>query len=155
MEYSEVFKIVGIVLLTIWIVPSILCLLLGILLCVCGFGEEGVRMNSLATKWQSMIGNVLKGSLFAVFQSLGATCSLILVPTLILAGVGAVLGVVYYYCYYLDCDCVFKEFIANRTSNANITTIIGDSFEIIGEIISQSNETIKNNVSMANITTSL
>jgi hypothetical protein len=42
-------------------------------LALLGFGGEGVIAGSLAALWQSTIGIVAAGSLFAGFQSLGAT----------------------------------------------------------------------------------
>jgi hypothetical protein len=40
---------------------------------IVGFGTGGVVAGSLATVWQSSIGNVAVGSLFAALQSAGAT----------------------------------------------------------------------------------
>ena len=39
---------------------------------ILGFAAEGVTADSLAAKWQSSIGNVEKGSLFAILQSIEA-----------------------------------------------------------------------------------
>ena len=38
-----------------------------------GFAAGGVAAGSYAAAWQSVIGNVAAGSLFAILQSLGAT----------------------------------------------------------------------------------
>ena len=40
-----------------------------------GFGPGGVVAGSLAAAWQSIIGNVAPGSLFALLQSIGASGS--------------------------------------------------------------------------------
>ncbi|CAE7778867.1 unnamed protein product [Symbiodinium sp. CCMP2456] len=44
--------------------------LVPVFLRVLGFAAEGVTADSLAAKWQSSIGNVEKGSLFAILQSI-------------------------------------------------------------------------------------
>ena len=40
---------------------------------IIGFGPGGVVANSIAAAWQSSIGNVAAGSLFALLQSIGAS----------------------------------------------------------------------------------
>lgn len=155
MDFGEFFKIIGIILLIIWIGPSLLCLAVGVLLCVCGFGEGGVAAGSLAAQWQSMIGNVVAGSLFAVFQSLGATLGVIaasgqilIAPVVflfspvglaILAVAATVSGLVYYFCFSDS-----FETVKTAISDANITSNISESFE-----------NLKNTVSNANITSSI
>ncbi len=40
---------------------------------ICGFGSTGIVGGSAAAFMQSLIGNVIVGSTFSLFQSLGAT----------------------------------------------------------------------------------
>ena len=44
--------------------------LAGVLVAI-GFGVQGIAANSFAAMWQSYLGNVVAGSSFAFFQSLG------------------------------------------------------------------------------------
>lgn len=85
------------------------CFLLGAL----GFEPAGVVAGSCAAAWQSVIGNVAKGTLFALLQSISATCALGLYGfiTLLLI-IAAVSGFIYY--QYHDTD-------GPSTSNANVT----------------------------------
>ncbi|XP_037046389.1 interferon alpha-inducible protein 6-like [Bradysia coprophila] len=53
-----------------------------------GFGAGGVAAGSAAAAWQSSIGSVAAGSLFAILQSLGATG----IGILLFGSVGAGLG---------------------------------------------------------------
>ena len=66
-------------------------LLLGILCCIFGFTPVGVAANSCAACCQSVIGNVVKGSCFAIMTCLamrGFFKAMIIVGLLVLAGVG-------------------------------------------------------------------
>lgn len=59
-----------------------------VLLPVLGFTTGGIAAGSAAASWQSSIGLVAAGSLFAVLQSLGATG----LGILLFGGIGAALG---------------------------------------------------------------
>ena len=63
MTLCVLFKLMQVILCVIG-VPFILLLL--------GFAPAGVVFGSFAAWWQSMIGNVAAGSLFALLQSAGA-----------------------------------------------------------------------------------
>ena len=52
-----------------------------------GFAHNGVAASSVASSWQSMLGNVAANSAFAVLQSSGATGG-VGVHWSVLAGVG-------------------------------------------------------------------
>lgn len=59
-----------------------------VLLPVLGFTTGGIAAGSAAAAWQSSVGAVAAGSLFAVLQSLGATG----IGILLFGGIGASLG---------------------------------------------------------------
>ena len=48
-------------------------MLLSAILSAIGFTAEGVAAGSFAAAWQSWIGNVVMGSIFATLQSMAAT----------------------------------------------------------------------------------
>ena len=65
--------------------------LLGLTCCICGFRPVGIAAGTCAACCQSVIGNVVKGSCFAVMTCLamrGCFIALIIVGLLVLAGVG-------------------------------------------------------------------
>lgn len=64
---------------------------------IVGFTSSGVAANSIAAIIQSCIGNVVRGSLFAVLTSMGATGALLGLPLTIVGGLtGTVLGTIKY-----------------------------------------------------------
>lgn len=97
-----------------------------------------------------VIGNVIKGSRFAVLQSIDATgylfkcaCHAIIysIPIL-LAGV-VILASIYYFCFYEGENSVapLRKKIFTEISNANIGIKIADSFEDMEQSISNVNGT--------------
>ena len=70
----------------------IVCALLLCCLRVLGFGAAGVVAGSIAAIIQAIIGNVAKGSAFAIAQSIGTTGSL---PCVIILLIAAVIGIMY------------------------------------------------------------
>lgn len=77
-----------------------------------GFGTGGISAGSFAASWQSYIGNVAAGSLFATLQSLGATG----LGILLFGSVSAALGVLATIAYRLGwCTCVTDEIQQDET----------------------------------------
>lgn len=122
MEFNAIVTGAGIILLVC--IGSILsCAVLGCL----GFREAGVLAGSCASGWQSLIGNVAKGTWFALAQSLAATG--LLANCACLAAIVAtvtIIGLVY---YLTDFD--FGPIIhgTNETTTAiinNVTTMVHD-----------------------------
>ncbi|KAF2639370.1 hypothetical protein P280DRAFT_550795 [Massarina eburnea CBS 473.64] len=62
-----------------------------------GFAAAGITAGSVAALWQSNIGNVAAGSLFAILQSIGATgiAWVVAVRTAFFAGIMALVGFVF------------------------------------------------------------
>lgn len=92
MEFNAVLTVAGIILFVCF-GPILLCAILGLL----GFRDAGVLAGSCASWWQSIIGNVAKGTYFALFQSLAATR--LLANCACLAAIVAtvtIVGLVYY-----------------------------------------------------------
>lgn len=96
MDFDPILTVAGIILL-ICFGSILLCALLGAL----GFREAGVLAGSCAAGWQSAIGNVAKGTLFALSQSLAATAFLFKVG-LVAIVVAAVVTIAL--CFYYDID---------------------------------------------------
>lgn len=98
------------------------------LLPLLGFGASGVVAGSTAAAWQSSLGAVAAGSLFATLQSLGATG----LGVLLFGGTGSALGLLSSLAVKLDwCtgDCT-KEKETNATENENlqICDVVDDDF---------------------------
>ena len=73
------------------IILGSLILLLGISCCIFGFRTVGVAAGSCAACCQSVIGNVVKGSWFAIMTCLGMKgcfIALIIIGVLVLSGIG-------------------------------------------------------------------
>jgi hypothetical protein len=64
-----------------------------------GFGGPGVSAGSLASMWQGFIGNVVKGSCFALLQSFGAIYPFapVIGGLLVVVGVGVLVYLAYSY----------------------------------------------------------
>lgn len=121
MDFQTFFVIVGIILL-ICIAPMLLCMVL----CACGFTPAGVAAKSYAAGLQSVIGNVAKGSWFAISQSIMATRFLFnLVGLAIVVATVTIALSVYYFCIY-----------EGEHSAANITSSVGSTLETWRESIS-------------------
>lgn len=82
-----------------------------------GFGSAGVAAGSAAAAWQSSIGSVAAGSLFAILQSLGATG----LGILLFGSVGASLGLLTSSAASIGwCTC--SENHATNDANAQVKT---------------------------------
>ncbi|KZV64832.1 hypothetical protein PENSPDRAFT_738083 [Peniophora sp. CONT] len=85
--FGEVWRVIGALLgaVAICIKP---------VLVLAGFTAKGVAAGSFAALWQSIIGNVVRGSVFALLQSLGmgAMLSWIWPIGLVLAAISAFVG---------------------------------------------------------------
>ena len=100
-------------------------LLLGVSCCIFGFTPVGVAANSCSACCQSIIGNVVKGSCFAIMTCLamrGCFIALIIVGLLVLAGVG-----IY---YMINSDwfqgiCDWIQDIISTTKMPNVKGFLG------------------------------
>lgn len=121
MGFYEVLSIFGIILAVcfgIMVVSAVLGAL--------GFQAAGVLAGSCAAAWQSSIGNVMKGSKFAIMQSIGALGYL--ANCAVLAGivfVGTIAAMIYYLFFYDD--GIAWSWIGNSTG-----TIWNDSTAFFG-----------------------
>ncbi|XP_036145399.1 interferon alpha-inducible protein 27-like protein 2B [Monomorium pharaonis] len=101
------------------------------LLPILGFGSSGVIGGSVAASWQSSIGSVAAGSLFATLQSLGATG----VGTLLFGSVGAALGLLISIAEYIGwCTC--NKNVKKKTHTAPKDDENSDSSEYQGILYS-------------------
>ena len=79
------------VILIVGIVISAIILFIGLSCCIIGFHPVGVAAGSLAACCQSLIGNVVKGSCFAIMTCLsmrGCFIAMIIIGALALVGFG-------------------------------------------------------------------
>jgi len=79
----------------------------GSVISLIGFKSAGVAVGSAAACIQSTIGAVSAGSIFAGFQSLGATCLLFNPPVVVVTG--AISGGTY---------LVYKYFVSKKEKNS-------------------------------------
>lgn len=125
MDIHAFFVGVGIILL-ICIAPMLLCLVL----CACGFTTAGVAAKSYAAGLQSVIGNVVKGSWFAVSQSIMASRLLFNWAGLAIVIAAATIALsVYYFCVY-----------EGEYSAANITSSVGSTLQTWEATISNASD---------------
>lgn len=148
MELHAFFVVVGVILL-ICVAPMLLCLVLS----ACGFTPAGVAARSYASALQSVIGNVAKGSWFAISQSIMATRFLFNIVGLAIVVATVIIALsIYYFCAY-----------EGEYSAVNITSSVVSSFETYGSAISNASsdgtnfivdsiEQLKTSVNNANIT---
>lgn len=92
MDFGSVATYVGIAFLAFF-GSMLFCCMLSCLLSCLGFEEAGVAAGSCAAAHQSVIGNVAKGTWFALAQSLGATR--LLCTWAGLAAIGVIATIVY------------------------------------------------------------
>lgn len=93
MEFNAILYGAGIVLLVCF-GSILLCAIVGAL----GFRPAGVFAGSCASAWQSAIGNVVKGSCFAIVQSLAATkllCNCACLAAIV--ATATIVGLIYYF----------------------------------------------------------
>lgn len=96
MEFHEVIAIFGIILAVCFGI-----MVLSFLLFLLGFTPAGVVAKSCAAGWQSSIGNVVKGSMFAIMQSIAALGYLANCAVLAkIVAIGTIAALIYYLFYY-------------------------------------------------------
>ena len=113
----EVFIIIAIIL-------GSFLLLLGLTCYFVGFRPIGIAANSFASCCQSFIGNVIKGSCFAILTSLGMRGCFILIivlGVLILVGIGI----------YLLISSGWIQTAYNSTKNFFLSEVVGNIKEFI------------------------
>lgn len=120
MEFDAIVTGAGIVLLVCF-GSIVLCALLGAL----GFTPAGVAAASCASAWQSIIGNVARGTYFALLQSVAATR--LLANCACLSAVVAtvtIVGLIYYLTGFDFGTVVHETNVTTTTIINNITTMV-------------------------------
>lgn len=120
MEFNAFLYGAGVVLLVCF-GSILLCAIVGAL----GFTPAGVLAGSCASGWQSVIGNVVKGSCFAILQSLAATrllCNCACLAAIV--ATATIVALIYYFTGF-DFDG-FGHDVTNKTTAIyhNITTMV-------------------------------
>lgn len=127
MEFYEVISFFGIILAVCFGI-----MVISALLACLGFTPAGVVAQSCASAWQSSIGNVVKGSLFAIMQSfaaLGYLANAAVLPTIVAA---ATIGALTYFLFYYDGDKLPSIENTSTISCSNITTFSHNATQNIG-----------------------
>lgn len=133
MGFDAIVTGAGIVLLVCF-GSILLCFLLGAV----GFTPAGVAAASCASAWQSVIGNVVKGTCFALLQSLAATRVLANCAVLAAIVATATIAGLYYYLSEKDFDTLVHN--TNVTTTAIVNNVTAMASDIYG---SMSNLTAK------------